>query len=67
MPANVVDYSDLRVQRWNGMMFRKFNPTPIQKLPLRWWGNMKNSREAIICLVNLLSEDHLALAMWEAL
>lgn len=65
MPANVVDYHDLRVVRWTGMMFRKFNPNPIRVLPVR--EQFTNAPRAILGLVGLLSEDHLALAMWEAL
>jgi len=68
MPANVVNYQDLRVQRWNGMMFRKFNPAPIRKLPLRLSGLALATPWACIhTLVDLISNDALALAMWEAL
>lgn len=67
MPANVTDPNDHRVKRWNGMCFRQFKRPTAQKLPMRWWALTENSHDAIMGLISLLSEDHLALAMWEAL
>lgn len=65
MPANVVDYSDPRVQRWNGIMFRKFRFDPIRTLPIR--REYVDAPRAIDGLRGLLCNDNLALAMWEAL
>lgn len=70
MPANVTDYHDLRVVRWTGMMFRKFNANPIRVLPMRPGPAVVQSlslQQTWRVLTDLLSEDHLALAMWEAL
>jgi len=67
MPANWNDPTDHRVVRWRGMGFQKSDRV-IRKLPMRLSAlSLETPWACIHTLANLISNDALALAMWEAL